>query len=85
MSIHIEYNTAKRNLTKLFKMDQRRGVPYKSMVFDIDSENSDENQVDSDRNAITNYYRTHIFDRSKRIGKKCKKFIAHIFGPFESA
>ena len=38
MSILVEYNTAKHDPTKLFKMDNRKGVPYKSSVLDIEKQ-----------------------------------------------
>ena len=52
MSILVEYNTAKHNPTKLFKMDNRKGVPYKSSLLDIEKNLSDENEVDSDGNVV---------------------------------
>ena len=69
-TILVEYNTAKHNPTKLFKMDRRRGVPYKSTVLDIGKYLSDENEIDSDGNVVPNYYRTHTFDKTLCIGKK---------------
>ena len=60
MSILVEYNTAKHDPTKLFKMDNRKGVPYKSSVLDIEKKLSDENEVDSDGNVVPNFYRTHL-------------------------
>ena len=83
MSILVEYNTAKHNPTKLFKMDRRRGVPYKSTVLDIGKDLSDENVIDSDGNVVPNYYRTHTFDKTICIGEKRKKFVPHISGPLE--
>ena len=45
MSILVEYNTAKHDPTKLFKMDKNRGEPYITSVLDIpsSSEDSDDN------------------------------------------
>ena len=85
ISILVEYNTAKHNPTKLFKMDRRRSVSYKSTVFDIGKDLLDKNDIDSDGNVVPNYYRTHTFDKMICIGKKWKKFVPHISGLLETA
>ena len=85
MSILVEYNTAKHDPTKLFKMDNRKGVPYKSSVLDIEKKLLDENEVDSDGNVVPNFYRTHAFDKTMHTTEKWKKFVPHISGPLQTA
>ena len=77
MSILVEYNTAKHDPTKLFKMDKHRGEPYITSVLDIPSSSED-----SDDNTM-NFFQTHSFNRIPHIGKKWKKFKPSICGPLD--
>ena len=77
MSILVEYNTAKHDPTKLFKMDKCRGEPYITSVLDIPS-----SLDDSDYNTM-NVFQSHSFDRIPHIAKKQKKFKPPICGPLD--
>ena len=66
-------------------MDNRKGVPYKSSVLDIEKKLSDQNEVDSDGNVVPNFYRTHAFDKTMHTTEKRKKFVPHISGPLQTA
>ena len=85
MSILVEYNTTKHDPTKLFKMDNRKGVPYKSSVLDIEKKLFNENEVDSHGNVVPNFYRTHAFDKTMRTTEKWKKNLPYISGLLQTA
>ena len=57
MSMLVEYNTAKHDPTKLFKMDSCRGGPYITHLLDTPSNNLDSNSTGDSNISI---FKSHI-------------------------